>query len=107
MIIGIRTWRYTVALPRFAGSGIFSADVVRQGLFGLSWLRPQALLGLNLPPLAHGVLWSLSLNILSYVAFSLGRESASIERVQSSFFVPSDLAPAAPSFRLWRSSVTV
>ena len=30
-----------------------------------------------------------------------------IERLQANTFVPSDLTPIAPSFRLWRSSVTV
>ncbi len=70
-------------------------------------LRPQALFGLDLPPLVHGVIWSLTLNVLAYVAFSFGRAPASIERLQSDLFVPSDLTPIAPSFRLWRSSVTV
>src|SRR6516162_9057562 len=65
------------------------------------------LIGLDLPPLAHGVIWSLSLNALAYVVFSLGRAPASIERVQADLFVPSDLTPIPPSFRLWRSSVTV
>jgi signal transduction histidine kinase len=53
------------------------------------------------------VIWSLSLNVLAYVVLSLGRAPTSIERLQADLFVPSDLAPMAPSFRLWRSSVTV
>jgi signal transduction histidine kinase/CheY-like chemotaxis protein len=54
------------------------------------------------------VIWSLSLNVLAYVVFSLGRSPSSIERLQADLFVPSDLTPiVAPSFRLWRSSVTV
>ena len=40
-------------------------------------------------------------------AFSLGRAPSSIERLQADMFVPRDLAPMTPSFRLWRSSVTV
>src|SRR5262249_56368576 len=76
------------------------------GPWGMALLRPQALIGLDLPPLAHGVIWSLSLNALAYVVFSLGRAPASIERVQADLFVPSDLTPIPPSFRLWRSSVT-
>ncbi|HEX2216108.1 MAG TPA: NahK/ErcS family hybrid sensor histidine kinase/response regulator [Xanthobacteraceae bacterium] len=107
MIIGTLTWAYTLLLPSFVDAGIFAPEIVRNGLFNLAFLRPQALLGLDLPPLVHGVLWSLSLNILAYVAFSLARAPAAIERVQASFFVPSDLAPITPSFRLWRSSVTV
>ena len=71
-------------------------------------LRPQALFGLDLPPLAHGVIWSLSLNVLAYVVFSLGRAPASIERLQADLFVPSapDPDPARAS-GCWRSSVTV
>ena len=69
-------------------------------------LRPQALLGLELHPLVHGVIWSLALNVLAYIGFSLRRQPTSIERMQADLFVPSHLAPT-PSFRLWRSSVTV
>ena len=53
------------------------------------------------------MVWSLALNILAYVGFSLSRPPASIERLQADVFVPSDLAPISPSFRLWRSSVTI
>ena len=62
--------------------------------------------GLDLPPLAHGVFWSLALNILAYVGLLAQPAPTSIERVQSDLFVPASLAPA-PSFRLWRSAVTV
>ena len=82
---------------------------------GLGFLRPQALFGLDLPPLVHGVLLSLAVNIACYVGWSLSRRPTSIERVQADVFVPSTLAPIlapilapmAPSFRLRRASVTV
>ena len=107
MTVGTLAWAYTLLLPSFVDAGMVSADVLKHGLMGITLLRPQALFGLDLPPLVHGVVWSLTLNTLAYVVFSLGREPASIERVQANFFVPSELAPIAPSFRLWRSSVTV
>jgi Na+/proline symporter/CheY-like chemotaxis protein len=107
MTAGILTWAYTLLLPSFADAGLFSGEVVARGPWHLVLLRPQALLGLDLPPLVHGVLWSLALNVLAYVGFSLARRPSPIERVQASFFVPSDLPPMTPSFRLWRSSVTV
>src|SRR5262249_2380525 len=59
------------------------------------------------PPLLHGLLGSLSLQLLTYVMLSLARQPSSIERVQGDLFVPSDLAPIAPSFRRWRTTVTV
>ncbi len=68
-------------------------SILTDGPWGIALLRPQALLGLDLPPLVHGVVWSLTLNVLAYVAFSLARAPASIERLQADLFVPSDLAP--------------
>ena len=65
------------------------------------------MLGLDLPPLVHGVAWSLLINILCYIGFSFRRAPTPIERIQANTFVPSDLAPISPTFRRWRSSVTV
>jgi signal transduction histidine kinase len=107
MTIGLLVWAYTLLLPNFADIGIVSQQILTHGPFGLTFLRPQALFGLDATPLAHGVIWSLSLNLLAYVAASLAWEPASIERLQANVFVPSNLAPITPSFRLWRSSVTV
>ena len=73
-------------------------------------LAPAAAAGLarrRLPPLLHGVLWSLSLNVLAYVAFSFTRAPASVERLQANLFVPSQIQPVAPTLRRWRSPVRV
>ena len=43
----------------------------------------------------------------AYVLFSLQRVPTAIERLQADMFVPTDIAPMAPTFRRWRSSVTV
>ena len=107
MTVGILVWAYTLLLPSFVDAGIVGQSILSQGPWGIALLRPQGLLGLDLPPLAHGVIWSLTLNVSAYVAFSFGREPASIERLQADLFVPSGLTPIPPSFRLWRSSVTV
>ncbi|MEA2991431.1 MAG: hypothetical protein QOD40_351 [Alphaproteobacteria bacterium] len=107
MTAGIVAWGYTLLLPSFADSGIIGLGILTEGPVGLALLRPQALLGLDLPPLLHGVIWSLGLNILAYMAFSLGRMPASVERLQANLFVPSQLTPVSPSFRRWRSSISV
>ncbi len=105
LTVGILAWFYTLLLPSAAGTGIVSPSVLADGPFGIWFLRPTALFGLDLPQLAHGVFWSLALNIMAYIGFSLSRAPEAIERVQADLFVP-DSAPA-PSFRLWRSAVTV
>src|SRR5688572_16087674 len=107
MTIGIVTWAYTLLLPSFADAGLVAFTLLSEGPWGIAMLRPQALFGLDLPPLLHGVVWSLSLNIIAYIGFSLTRAPASIERLQGDLFVPSDLAPISPTFRLWRPAVTI
>ena len=78
------------------------------GRSGIALLRPQALFGLDLPPLVHGVVWSLSLNIarLCRLLARAARRPRS-SGCRPTLFVPPTCAPMAPSFRLWRSSVTV
>ncbi len=105
MTIGILVWAYTLLLPSLTISA-WGTTFLAAGPFGIGALRPQALFGLDLPPLVHGMMWSLALNLLAYVAISLIRRPAAIERIQADIFVPRGLTPA-PSFRLWRSAVTV
>ncbi len=107
MTAGILVWAYTLLLPSFADIGIVGRHILTDGPWGIAILRPQHLLGLHLPPLVHGVVWSLMINILAYVGFSLRQAPSPIERLQANLFAPSELTPIAPSFRLWRSSVTV
>lgn len=104
---GIALWAYTLLLPNLVDAGLFSPALVSEGPFGLALLRPQALLGVQASPLVHGVLWSLTVNVLVFFAASMIRRPTPIERLQASVFVQSEHAPSAPSFRLWRSPVTV
>jgi Na+/proline symporter/signal transduction histidine kinase len=107
MLVGFATWLYTLFLPSFLDGNTAGILLLQHGPFGIEALRPQALLGADLPPLLHGVVWSLSLNVLAYIVLSLARAPSSIERLQADLFVPDTLAPIAPSFRRWRSTVTV
>ena len=107
MTAGFLVWAYTLLLPTLSDIGVIGERILTNGPWGLGILRPQHLLGLDLPPLVHGVVWSLLLNIVCYIGFSLRRAPSPIEQLQANTFVPSDFTPIAPSFRLWRSSVTV
>jgi Na+/proline symporter/signal transduction histidine kinase len=107
MLVGVAVWIYTLFLPSFLDGTTAGLALLQHGPFGIEALRPQALFGADLPPLLHGVLWSLSLNLLTYVVLSLARAPSSIERLQADLFVPNALAPMAPTFRRWRTTVTV
>src|SRR5450631_3019354 len=107
MLAGGAVWIYTLFLPSFLDASPAGLSLLQHGPFGIEALRPQALFGADLPPLLHGVLWSLSLNLLSYVVLSLARPPTAIERLQADLFVPQALAPMTPAFRRWRTTVTV
>lgn len=107
MLVGIAVWAYTLFIPSFLEGSPAGLLLLQQGPLGIAALRPQALLGTDLPPLMHGVFWSLSLNILTYVLISIARQPSSIERLQADLFVPNTLTPIAPPFRRWRTTVTV
>jgi Na+/proline symporter/CheY-like chemotaxis protein len=107
MSAGILVWAYTLLLPTLSDIGVVGQRILVDGPWGLTILRPQHLLWLDLPPLVHGVLWSLMINVVCYIGMSLRRAPSPIERLQANLFVPSELTPIAQPFRLWRSSVTV
>jgi Na+/proline symporter/signal transduction histidine kinase len=107
MLVGFLVWVYTLFLPSFIENYTAGIMFLQHGPFGIEALRPQALFGTDLSPLLHGVVWSLGLNLLTYVALSLARQPSAIERLQADLFVPDTIAPMRPSFRRWRSTVTV
>ncbi|GGF46277.1 histidine kinase [Azorhizobium oxalatiphilum] len=105
ILIGVGMWAYTLLLPNLADAGLVPRAIVLEGPFGLGWLRPTALLGLEATPLAHGVAWSLALNTLSLIIVSFLTRPSDIERVQAGLFVPGGQAMVRPPFRRWRSAV--
>ncbi|EBA10624.1 sensor histidine kinase [Roseobacter sp. CCS2] len=99
LITGLVIWLWTLFLPSFGVDAVISQTVMDQGLFGLSWLRPQALFGVSgLDPLVHGILWSMVLNSAVFVICSLLTFPAPLERLQGAQFVNvfahSNAAPA-------------
>lgn len=108
LVVGFVVWIYTLLLPSIAWEVRPFADLIAHGPLGISWLRPTAMFGLDLPQLTHGVIWSLGLNLATYIAVSLMRAPSSVERMQADAFIGEDDTPAdAQSFRLFRTAVTV
>src|SRR5690606_7100282 len=75
-------------MPSFASSSPAVAAIMAEGPFGISWLRPQALFGLErLDPLAHAVFWSLFLNTSILILGSLVTSQSALEHVQAALFL--------------------
>ncbi len=101
---GFALWVFTMLLPSFGQGGALSVATFEQGLFGLGWLRPQALFGIGgLDPTVHAVVWSLSLNTAVFVVVSLFTFPSPIERLQGAQFVT--VQDTAGPARSWAASV--
>ena len=86
--IGFAVWFYVLFLPSFGEGVVFGPGVLDNGPFGIGFLRPQALFGIEgLDPLVHAVWWSLGLNVLAFVIGSLLSFPNPLERLQGASFV--------------------
>lgn len=88
LITGLVIWMWTLFLPSFGADAVISQAVMDNGLFGLAWLRPQALFWVTgLDPLVHGIMWSMLLNSGVFIFISLLTFPAPLERLQGAQFV--------------------
>ncbi|MFH0785068.1 MAG: PAS domain S-box protein [Pseudomonadota bacterium] len=79
---GFFIWFYTLMLPAFIKSGLMSTSLLIDGPWGIAWLRPEHLFGLDaLPALSHTVFWSLLFNIAAFVLVSLFFGQSEEERI--------------------------
>ncbi|KIC25518.1 MULTISPECIES: ATP-binding protein [unclassified Leisingera] len=103
LTVGFAIWLYTMLLPALGG-GLLPEHILRYGLFGLSWLRPEALFGIEgLDPTVHAVMWSMSLNAIVFCLVSLMSFPSPLERLQGAQFVNVFDHSAGP--RGWTGSV--
>ena len=85
---GFSIWVYTLLLPSFARSGWIGNGFVEQGLFGITWLKAQALFGLSgLDEISHSLWWSLLINLGLYIIVSLNSRPDAVEAGQAERFV--------------------
>jgi Na+/proline symporter/nitrogen-specific signal transduction histidine kinase len=86
LVTGFVLWAYCLLLPQFGGG--LPASVLEQGPWGIGWLRPQALFGIEgMDPLLHAVMWSLMLNATVFVLVSIASFPSPLERLQGAQFV--------------------
>lgn len=84
LIIGSLAWFYTLLLPIIAPNLAW----VQHGLFGLEWLKPTAMFGVDfLDVTSHGVFYSLISNIVCFVVVSLLTHRSVGEKLQAEIFI--------------------
>lgn len=88
MSAGILVWLYTLILPAFVRGGLIDRALLDMGPFGIAWLRPEHLFGVQgLDPASHAVLWTMFFNCGLYVLGSLHGEQSQDERNIAETFV--------------------
>ncbi|MEO8685662.1 MAG: sodium:solute symporter, partial [Devosia sp.] len=107
IFIGFVVWAWTMFLPSFETVSPLVARLMAEGPWGLGFLRPEHLFGLNeLDPLVHSVFWSLFLNSFTLILVSLFTSQSALERVQATVFVDIFRRGALPQGNFIRGSAT-
>ncbi|MCB1756407.1 MAG: hybrid sensor histidine kinase/response regulator [Gammaproteobacteria bacterium] len=108
LLSGFLVWLYTLFLPTLIGTGWMPDDLVENGPWGIAFLKPYALFGFDqFEPITHGLLWSLTINLVCYVYFSLGRKPGLLERIQAANFTQTVSNEKTSDGLPWWSSVAV
>ena len=85
---GFLVWAYTQLAPALVTSGLFPKSLAEFGPYGISWLRPTALFGLNgLDSISHTVIWSLIANCAFYILGSVWSRSTQESQTHADAFV--------------------
>jgi len=103
LVTGFAVWIWTLYIPSFGPEALLTMNVLNDGPFGLWWLRPNALFGLEgMDQLVHGLLWSLLLNTLMFFLGSVFSFPRPLERFQGVQFV--NVFEMSPDTTTWTNS---
>jgi Na+/proline symporter/signal transduction histidine kinase len=103
LLAGFLMWAYTLMLPSIAKSGWLDMGFIAHGPWGMAWLRPEQLLGLQgFDGLTHSLFWSMLANVGAYVGVSLWRAPSGREASQALLFVDVFERTAGSSPVFWR-----
>ncbi|MBE0506088.1 MAG: histidine kinase [Marinospirillum sp.] len=103
---GFLIWSYTLLLPGFIQSGWIGTDLIELGPWGIEWLKPYALFGLQGWDIyTHALFWSMLLNIGLLAGVSLFTRQNSLEQTQAALFTEA-LRPDVMQTPLWLGQTT-
>jgi Na+/proline symporter/nitrogen-specific signal transduction histidine kinase len=109
IIIGFVVVSYTLILPFSIQAFTGSSHFTDYGLAGISALRPQALFGIDfLSPPTHAFFWSIIVNVMCYLVFSLLYKGNYRERNYAEMFIdPNNYSDLQDSALVWKGEAYV
>jgi PAS domain S-box-containing protein len=85
---GFAVWIYTLLVPNLLAGGVIGWPLFEQGPWGIAWLRPQSLFGVELmSPVIRGAMLALVVNVLVLAAVSRLRGVSLRERMAATSFL--------------------
>ncbi len=104
--VGFVTWFYTAVIPSIAASGFINAGITNEGLFGMGWLKPFSLFGMQgMDSVTHCFFWSMLFNIIAFVSVSLYSNKSAQEVYQADIFVDIFRHSAKPDINMiWKGT---
>ena len=88
LLLGFGVWLYTLIIPFLIDAGWFSGEILYDGPFGISALRPTQMLGLQGTDIwTHSLFWSVVFNLGGLLAVSLVTKPSEEEDQQADRFV--------------------
>ena len=104
--VGFVTWFYTAVIPSIAASGFINAGIINEGLFGMGWLKPFSLFGMQgMDSVTHCFFWSMLFNIIAFVSVSLYSNKSAQEVYQADIFVDIFRHSAKPDINMiWKGT---
>jgi Na+/proline symporter/nitrogen-specific signal transduction histidine kinase len=91
MVVGFLVWAYCLPFPNMAQAGLISDAFVQNGLWGIAWLKPYALFGMEgVDPITHAAFWSLLVNTWLYAIVSVNTKPSMLDLTQADLFVNID-----------------
>jgi len=108
LVIGFGVWVYTLLLPMLTDAGWLDPDWLREGPFGLVWLRPRQLFGLDgWDALTHGTFWSLLMNIGTLLLVSARWPPSLDDRIRAAPFLDPYAERNALAAGDWQGNVSI
>lgn len=102
---GFVLWFFTLVVPSLSDAGLIGPGIMTEGAFGLWWLKPYALLGVqDLDPVTHGFFWATITNLAVYVIVSLGGHRSARETYYAELFVDAFRHGRTNDTGVWRGT---
>lgn len=102
---GFVIWFFTLVIPSMVSANLMDENIMHNGIFGISWLKPFSLFGIEgMDSITHAAFWSLFFNIIVFVTVSINSSRNAQEVYQGEIFVDIFRHSAKTDNGIWKGT---